>query len=707
MKESKLLERVASYATAYDFTALLRILPDPDPILRKRGADLGIYRDLLSDSHLFACIQSRKAGTLGRPWAIELPDGAEDNARNRQILEFVDRAFQRLDVERVVAEIVDAPFWGYTPFEYIWRAEGDKVAYEDITGLPPEWFAWTPDGEPRFLTKNAPLEGEEIDARKFLFARHYPSYVNPYGERIFSKVFWPIIFKKGGLKFWFIFTEKYGMPWALLKHPRGASEKEIAKLLAMGVTMVQDGVAAIPDDDSIELVDAASRASSAAVYEKLKDACNFEISKAVLGQTLTTEIGDTGSRAAATVHLVVRDDIVDSDHRLVETTMDAAIARLVAENFDDEPLSPVFRIVEKDRPADENERKNIELGWRMGILGEAHARKRLHIPEPAGDDRLLPPPQLGPTFAAGDPAFAEQRQPRRRRPKFPSHIEEAARPAADAAYEGLTNAVKGAVGKCRSYEDLAALKAEATDAAARALGAAYHGIMLHAYLQGRADVADDMRSILGPESFAERPTTDFVTPEAAIKYFQNKVPLSPEEYKTLSSSVRRRAFTMAGVQHTDLLANIQAEGVRAMAEGRTFAGFKADVDAAFDRVGVTRANSFHLETVFVNNLSQAYNAGLYDELHGDVAERLFPYLRYRTMRDVVVRPEHAAIEGIILLRDDSFWESNWPQNGHRCRCWVEGVTAEEAKGLRISKGAEVPNAYAPGFDSSPREYLAG
>ena len=44
---------------------------------------------------------------------------------------------------------------------------------------------------------------------------------------------------------------------------------------------------------------------------------NSEISKAVLGQTLTTEIGSTGSYAAANTHMAVRQDIIDADKNLL------------------------------------------------------------------------------------------------------------------------------------------------------------------------------------------------------------------------------------------------------------------------------------------------------------------------------------------------------------------------------------------------------
>jgi hypothetical protein len=45
--------------------------------------------------------------------------------------------------------------------------------------------------------------------------------------------------------------------------------------------------------------------------------CNGEISKAILGQTLTTEISYRGSYAASETHQEVRQDLLDMDQRMV------------------------------------------------------------------------------------------------------------------------------------------------------------------------------------------------------------------------------------------------------------------------------------------------------------------------------------------------------------------------------------------------------
>lgn len=43
-------------------------------------------------------------------------------------------------------------------------------------------------------------------------------------------------------------------------------------------------------------------------------------------------------------------------------------------------------------------------------------------------------------------------------------------------------------------------------------------------------------------------------------------------------------------------------------------------------------------------------------------------LQYRTALDGLVRPEHAALEGITLPPSDKFWNEYYPPNGWNCRC---------------------------------------
>ncbi|WP_447797031.1 phage portal protein family protein [Pseudomonas moraviensis] len=148
------------------------------------------------------------------------------------------------------------------------------------------------------------------ERQRFIVARQDATYANPYGFPDLSMCFWPATFMRGGLKFWVQFTEKYGSPWVIGKHPRGANDEETDLLLDSLEAMVQDAVAAIPDDASVQIIEAAGKAGSADVYRQLLEYCRSEINVAMLGQNQTTE--KDSNRASATAGVEVTHDIRES-----------------------------------------------------------------------------------------------------------------------------------------------------------------------------------------------------------------------------------------------------------------------------------------------------------------------------------------------------------------------------------------------------------
>ena len=333
-------EEIATRKRALNFYSLANILPDPDIVLKKQGKDIRIYKELLCDPHVFACTQSRKAGVLSLDWEINRGLDKDQNA------EEIEKLLKRLDLQKIISDILDATQFGFQPLEIIWkRDKSGHIMPERVTAKPPEWFCFDDDNNLKFRTKEN-YYGEIVPDKKFLLAQNNPSYNNPYGERTLSRVFWNVTFKKGGLKFWVVFTEKYGMPHLIGKHPRGSTKEETNSLADMLEDMVQDAIAVIPDDSSIEIQEA-SKSSSAEIYEKLIDKMNTEISKAILGQTLTTEIGSTGSYAASNTHMQVRQDIIDSDKKLVEGVINQLIQWIYEINFANAEV-PVFELYEPE-----------------------------------------------------------------------------------------------------------------------------------------------------------------------------------------------------------------------------------------------------------------------------------------------------------------------------------------------------------------------
>ena len=337
--KKSLSEEIATRQRSLNFYSLCNILPDPDIVLRKQGKDIKIYRELLCDPHVIACVQSRKAGVLSLEWEIARGINKDKN------IELLSNLLKKLDIYKLINDILDSVLWGFQPIEVIWEKSGNLILPTELKAKPTEWFCYDADNNLRFKTKQNYF-GELLPPKKFLCPQYNASYDNPYGDRILSKVFWQVVFKKGGLKFWTIFTEKYGMPHIIGKHPRGASQEETNALADMLERMVQDAIAVIPDDSSVELKEA-NKSSSAEIYEKLIDKMNAEISKAIIGQTLTTEIGNTGSYAASNTHFQVRQDIIDSDKRLVEKTINQLLRWIYELNFSTE-IVPEFELYEEE-----------------------------------------------------------------------------------------------------------------------------------------------------------------------------------------------------------------------------------------------------------------------------------------------------------------------------------------------------------------------
>ena len=321
----KLSDHIALRSRSIDFTALGFYLPNPDPILRSRGGRIELYRELRTDAHVGGCIRRRKSAVKALEWGLD-----RGKARSRVAKE-IEAMFADLDLEHLIGDCIEAVLYGYQPLEILWRRAGGLVVPGDVVAKPPEWFHFDADNNLRFKTRDNPFHGEEIPPMKFLLPRQDATYQNPYGFADLSMIFWPIVFKKGGVKFWLAFTEKFGSAFSVGKLPRSATPEERATLLDSLEALIQDGVATIPDDGSIELVEMAGKSASADLYERLVMYCRSEVSIALTGTNQTTEANS--NKASASAGLEVADDLRDGDAEIVAAAINQLIRWIVDINW--------------------------------------------------------------------------------------------------------------------------------------------------------------------------------------------------------------------------------------------------------------------------------------------------------------------------------------------------------------------------------------
>lgn len=337
-KPSAFRTEIATRARSIDFNFFGGFLPNPDPILKKMGKDQYVYDEIAGDGHLTGVIASRSAGVKSLLWDVDR--GKAKSQAAQMVLDM----FKRLDMDRLISEVLEANYRGYQPLEVIWGfpADSEYILPLDVVGKPPEWFQFGEQNELRFRTLTN-IIGEELPPRKFLLPRRKPTYKNPYGEALLSKCYWPAVFKRSGLKFWVTFTEKYGIPYAIGKLPRGQGQKEYDELKARLDEMVVDATAAVPDDTSIELLEAKGNANNAEAFRMLVAWADAEMSKAIVGHGSGAD-STPGKLGGEDNVQDVKEYLVLEDKHLVESTFNQLIRWIYEINFGagDPPVFVMF-----------------------------------------------------------------------------------------------------------------------------------------------------------------------------------------------------------------------------------------------------------------------------------------------------------------------------------------------------------------------------
>ncbi len=305
-------------------------LPNPDVILKSLGRDISVYRELRAEPLVGSSIRRRKSAVKA------LERGLTPRHADPAVVDFLREVMEGWDIDRIIGELLDAAFFGYQPAELTWVKRHDRLQVSDIVGKPPEWFSFDDGNQLRFGARQAGLAGELLPPRKFVVATQDATFDNPYGFPDLSMCFWPVAFKKGGWRFWMRFTEKYGSPWLVGKHPRGTADAEIDLLLDSLDKMVEDAVAVIPNDSTVEIIESAGKGVSSDIYRHLIELARAEIVIALLGQNQTTEADTT--HASAQAGLEVAADIRDGDAAMVMSAINQVLRFMVELNFGEVPM---------------------------------------------------------------------------------------------------------------------------------------------------------------------------------------------------------------------------------------------------------------------------------------------------------------------------------------------------------------------------------
>jgi phage gp29-like protein len=277
----------------------------------------------------------------------------------------------------------------WTPREYIWR--------------DPRFFVFDRDTgqELRLLDEGASYEGRSLPPFKFLV--HRPKIKSGLTLRSgLARLAATAFMCKGfTLTDWMAFAEVFGMPLRVGRYGQGASDEDIATLKRAVANLASDAAAAIPDSMRIEFVEAGKAAGGHVLFENLGNFLDRQMSKAVLGQTMTTD--DGASLSQASVHNEIRIDIKRDDGGQAAATVNRDLIKpfvdlnygppkngyprvqlLVAEPEDVKALSDALGIL-------------VPMGLKVAA---SEVRDKLNLRDPGEDEELLGMPAVGIPAAA-------------------------------------------------------------------------------------------------------------------------------------------------------------------------------------------------------------------------------------------------------------------------------------------------------------------
>ncbi len=333
---------------------------------------------------------TRRFALTGLDWEIATHDNStHPNANSaasfcRQTLDQLPRFREALN------HLASAIGFGIAVAELVW----DRGQLVDIVPVPHSRLI-TDHNQPwrlRIRTADEPTSGIPLDDSPHKWIIHQP---NPTPGRHFEGGLLrasTLLYLAQNLSFkdWLIFSQIAGMPVRVAQFEPGTSSADRNQLLQMLQKLGTDAVAVLGKNIDLKFVEPAR--GGARPYEPLQDYCNTEITILWLGQHLTTDLRNSGSRAAAEVHDRVREDLLTHDVADESQTIRRdLLTPLVQARFGPDVPIPLFRrsLVQ----AVDTKTLASTLAIAVNQLGLRVPRRWVHqalgVPEPQIDEPVL------------------------------------------------------------------------------------------------------------------------------------------------------------------------------------------------------------------------------------------------------------------------------------------------------------------------------
>ncbi len=407
-------------------TQILREAEFGDPFLYLELAEEMEEKDL----HYLAVLNTRKEAVSQLDLQVLPASSDKDDMRAAEMVRAM-LAGDALDIASAMIDIVNAIGKGFSATEIVWDTSNREWFPRRLRWRDPRWFMFDWVSGEELLVRSMRNEGPSIavDGEQAAPGSHFKGSglygalrggigIQPMTEPLLPYKFivhvakakaglpirgglaraagWAYLFKNYVLKDWVTFSEVYGQPLRVGKYGAGATEQDKERLLQAVANIGTDAAAIVPESMVIEFTEA-RQTGSVELYQSFCQYLDAQVSKAVLGQTLTTEIPQgAGSRAAAEVHDTVRRDILSADARRLAATINRDLIRPIVDlNLGPRRNYPRLALGMAD-DADINDFVNMvtKLADHGMRIGQRTVLDKLGIAQPEAGEPILHPSRV-------------------------------------------------------------------------------------------------------------------------------------------------------------------------------------------------------------------------------------------------------------------------------------------------------------------------
>lgn len=352
-------------------------------------------------------------------------DAGEDTPDGNAMADMVRSWLKREELETEMFNMLDAIGKGISFSEIVWEISEGQRWPKKLVWKDPRWFNFDPkDGTTPLLIGGydsdgvgSLMHGSPFPAFKFISTVIRSKSGLPVRSGVGRLATWSWMFKAFTLRDWAIFTQTFGQPVRVGKYPNNSSESEKDTLFDAVANIAGDCAAIIPQSMTIEFIESANVNAGKELYITRANWLDQQMSKAVLGQTATTD-AIAGGHAVGQEHRQVQEDIERADAKALSAILNTQLIQpwIMLERGPQKNY-PRLRI---GREEEENLAQTIDGVIKLvpfGLPVEISTMlNKLGLPEPkAGAKLMTAPAALPPAFGGFDKGLQATGQPQLKR----------------------------------------------------------------------------------------------------------------------------------------------------------------------------------------------------------------------------------------------------------------------------------------------------